>query len=306
MNKALICSLISFISVLPFHSYSQVEIILRKSFVDSIKNRITIETDFNIVHAHHRPNSISDDGDMHVAGKGRHIGLPVVAELMNARNEKEAVDFIHQNEGTPHFVSITGPWRIWCEHTRKDQDRQSQGIPFKIENTNPPHIFEIHPITKVGNINTINSLKPIREDEKEFEYKDAKKAFKRYLNAKCSITDLKDKIKIKTYGLGYNYAEFWIKLTGKQKIVEDGRFIFCSVLDKNKKVICNNIRMAFPKGSDAELKVRKLKENDIMHVVGIPRIELAAITERIEKSGSSPGILELNLPFEMIIVAIYK
>ena len=284
----------------------QIEIILRKSFIDSLKNRVTIESDFNIVIAHKRPNPISKDGDMHIAGTDKKIGLPIVAELMNANEEKIAMNLVKNYEGTTRIVKISGAWRIWCEHTSNESDANEQGKKFTIINSNPPHIFEIHPVTSIGSIDVIGSLKPIRNDQEEFDYKDAKKAFERYNKAKCKITEMKDKVKISTGGVGLNYAEFWIKITGKPIIVSDGRFIYCDVLDKDGRVLAENMRMAFPKNSEAEIKVRSLKENDVMHVIGIPRVGLRAISERVKSSVKNPELLNKNLPVEMIIVGYKK
>src|SRR5437016_3412017 len=63
-------------------------IVLKRAWVEKFKNRATIEdVSFKIDHAHPRPNPGSADGDMHVAGRAdKEIGLPMVAEVMNANN----------------------------------------------------------------------------------------------------------------------------------------------------------------------------------------------------------------------------
>lgn len=284
------------------YSYGQIEIILRKSFVDSLKNKVTISAAYEIAYAHKYPNAPSKDGDIHIAGKARGIGLPIVAEVMNAKYQTSALQIIHQNEGTGKTVNMVGVWRLWCEHAANGEI-QEQGAEVTINNTNPPHVFEIHPVLKINEIDLIGSLKPIIG----FQYKKTDDAFFKYSNTTCKIEDLNDKIKITTNGVGYNYAEFWIELIDdNQLVVDDGRFVYCSVLNQNQELICNKIRMAFPKGSQAEKKVTKMKKGAIMHVIGIPRIDLALVSYRIEHSSKKPEILNWNLPVEMIIVAILQ
>ena len=259
-------------------AFTQIEITLRKSFIDSLKNRLTITVDYRIVKAHPKPNPADKDGDLHIAGTGSHIGLPMVAEIMNARDYPAALKLVHGYEGTKTEIPIKGAWRIWCEHAAKGE-QQYQGSEFpEIVNSNPPHIFEIHPVTKIGIINLTSSLRPIDG----FTYKDADAAFAKYLNTRCSIEPTGNMVKITTHGVGYNYAEFWISvLDTRQNVVDDGRFVHCKVLDNDRKIICERMRMAFPKNSDAENRVSTMKPGEVMHVVGIPRIDLSEISDRV-------------------------
>ncbi len=279
--------------------YGQIEIQLRKTFIDSLKNKVCIETEYNVVNAHPKPNPPAKDGDIHIAGLTNNVGLAAVAEIMNAASEPAAVKKIHDIEGTDEKVSMTGVWRLWCEHTGESKQIQGKKIP-PIENTNPAHVFEIHPITKLENLDLTKSLKPIIG----YEYKEASDAFSRYGNVRCKLKDKGDMVSIQTAGVGYNYVDFWIEvIDSEQKEVEDGRFVFCTVLDKDKEVVCTKMRMAFPKDSQAEKKIKTIKEGDRMHVLGVPRISLALLSYRIENAAEDPDMLEWNLPMEMVVVA---
>src|SRR5215813_7807414 len=80
--------------------FAQIQITLRKSFIDSIKNKVTITTDYFVDIAPSKPHSAADDGDMHVAGRSDVIGLPIVAEIMNAKSTPRSVSLVHSVEGT--------------------------------------------------------------------------------------------------------------------------------------------------------------------------------------------------------------
>ena len=284
-------------------SFGQIEITLRRSFIDSLKNRVGISLNYQIIMAHKKPNPAAKDGDLHIAGVGKHIGLPMVAEIMNAKDYPAALQIVHAIEGTGSTITITGAWRIWCEHAAKGE-HQNQGSEFPpIINSNPSHVFEIHPVTGLGMIDLTGSVRPIEG----FIYKDADAAFAKYTNTRCKLEQVNKMIRITTYGVGFNYAEFRIMiLDTKQKVVEDGRFIFCKILDNEGKIICERMRMAIPKNTDAENRISVLKHGDMLHVVGIPRIDLSEVSDRITYSAGNPGMLDLNLPVEMIIVAVLK
>ena len=133
-------------------AHAEVEVTLKKSFVEKYKNRVTITTPFLIDKVKSSVNPPTEDGDLHVAGRPvGEIGLMAVVEIQNAKDADDAVAFVRQNAGSDTQVSVSGVWRIWFEHA--GTDHQTQGKPLqKSKNTNPPHVFEIHPATKIGSI----------------------------------------------------------------------------------------------------------------------------------------------------------
>src|SRR5262249_54013362 len=140
---------------------SEIVIVLKNKFIEDYKDRVTIQADFTVDKAHARPNPPSKDGDLHVAGREPQIEPPTVAEIMNARSEKEAVQAIHDAEGAEEPIKIAGAWRIWCEHG--GDSKQVQGAKLKpFKTTNPDHVFEIHPITQIEDRSLLKSLKPIK------------------------------------------------------------------------------------------------------------------------------------------------
>ena len=42
-----------------------------------------------------------------------------------------------------------------------------------------------------------------------------------------------------------------------------------------------------------------------MHVLGIPRIDLALVSYRTRVADTRPEVLEWNLPYELIVVGVY-
>jgi hypothetical protein len=290
-----------------FSVCGQITITLRKSFIDSFKQKVTIDANYEVYFAHKHANTAANDADLHFAGYDKKIGLPMVAEIMNAKDQDGAVDLIHEKEGKgqpQEKLKIKGVWRLWCEHPG-DIEEFKQGKKFEIEGTNPPHVFEIHPVIMVGSIDVLNSMHRIDG----FEYKDAEDAFSRYSNLRSKITRKGKWVSIETNGIGYNYVDFWIKLAQTQKqIVDDGLFVFCTVYKSNfnpneedqDDLISHKIRIVFVKDSDVFNKVKTMKKGEFLHVVGIPRVDLSQIASRVEHSTTKPEALNWNLPFEMV------
>jgi hypothetical protein len=305
------------------NAFAEIEIRLKKTFIDDYKNKVTIEaTNFIVVKAHKKPNSPSKDGDLHVAGMDSGVGLPIVAEIMNAASFQSAVSLIHSIEGTNNSIDLIGVWRIWCEHA--GDDSQIQGDPFTITNTNPPHVFQIHPVTKLDNIDVLDSFRPVYG----YEYKDAEDAFYRFENTECKIVPEDTYITIVTKGVGYNYVDFKIELLEdpyKYRGSEDGRFVFCRVLGLDDEVISQKERMVFVRNSKPDKTIEDMKVGDVLRVIGIPRINLNLLSWRVNEVDRTTGEYNNNknkenedklarasqrlswkLPYEMIIAAIVE
>jgi hypothetical protein len=310
--KFLLLALFGFLN-----SNSQITITLRKTFIDSFKNKLTIAADYEIYFAHKRPNPGDKDGDLHFAGFDKKIGVPIVAEIMNAKEFENAVEKVHlfEGKGKPqNKVKLTGVWRLWCEHPG-DIDDFVQGkftqkiLGETIQNTNPPHVYEIHPITKIDTIDVLGSFHKISG----FTYKIASDAFERYSNLRCKIKPKAKTITIETSGIGYNYVDFWIQLNDTSKaFATDGLFVFCSIFDSDFQpepdddgqdhLISHKLRVAFVKGTDLYDKIKGMTKGDFLHVLGIPRINLALISWRAANSKTRPEALQWNLPYEMVAV----
>jgi hypothetical protein len=289
-----------FVSFLPVMAGADTQITLKNSFIEKYKNRATITATYNIDAAHKRPNPASKDGDMHIAGRAPEVGLPIVAEIMNASSEKTAVDKVHEVEGTGQPIQITGAWRLWTEHG--GDSVQTQGVTLKTFTTsNPEHVFEIHPVTKLGAISVADSWRPIEG----FETKDADQAFHRYESTRSRIIPGKSTTTMVTTMAGYNYVEFLIELNEEPKPVADGAIVMASILDLDGQLLVRNRRMVFIAGTPPDAAAKHLKQGDCLHVLGIPRIDLALVSWRAKNAAKRPGALTWNLPYEMIMAGVY-
>jgi hypothetical protein len=277
---------------------AQIEITLKNTFIEKYKSRATIDANFTVDKAHKKPNPPSKDGDIHIAGRASEIGLATVAEIMNAASEPDSVDAIHHVEGTNQTIAMTGVWRIWCEHGGSSQQVQGAKL-TKFTTTNPDHVFEIHPITHLGQTSLLETLHTIDG----YQAKDASQAFLSYENKKSHIALKKTTTTLTTTMGGFNYVDFVMRISGDQREVADGRFVMAQVFDLNGELLVQNRRMVFVKDSGPEKLVKTLGSGSCLRVLGIPRIDLSLISWRVRNGKARPEVLDWNLPYEMIVVA---
>jgi len=67
--------------------------------------------------------------------------------------------------------------------------------------------------------------------------------------------------------------------------------------------IVHRRRMVFPKASPAEVVAGQSAAG--LHVLGIPRVDLALVSWRLSNAKAKPEILRWNLPYEIVVVALY-
>src|ERR1043166_3958971 len=129
-------------------AHAELNIVLKNDFIEKYKDRATITARFTVVAAS-KVHPASQDADIHIAGRSEDIGLPVVAEIMNAKGSPAALKAVKAGENSGEPVPVIGAWRIWAEHG--DIDDQVQGAPVTDADSNPPHVFQIHPVSQFDN-----------------------------------------------------------------------------------------------------------------------------------------------------------
>ena len=280
-------------------TFADFKITVKNSFIGRYKRRATISGSFLTDHAHPSPNGIADDGDMHIAGRCDTVGLPMVAEIMMAADFPDALAAVHLLEGTGMRAPITGVWRLWFEHPGGIQV-QGNTVPVP-HNTNPDHVFEIHPVTSFNGVSVLDSFKPIKRGDKEFKYKVAKKAFDALERTAFEIITHKTTTDMISSKVGNNYIRFKIKkLEEKVFDVVDGAVVFASCLDLQGQQLLRKRRLVLVKGTEPERVIRDLPKGQPLEVIAIPRVSLSLVAWRM----SHPASLKWKLPYELVIVAV--
>jgi hypothetical protein len=314
----LIKSLLILLLAVPAISHSQSPITLRRSFIDSFKNRVTITTEYDVWYTHHKAKKATEDGDIHCSGYDKKIGMPVVAEIMNAKDEEEAIELLieHEGKGKAHnpTVAVTGVWRLWPEHMGAGSSfykgMKLSKAKIQAKTTNPDHVFEIHPVTQLSDIYLTSTLHNI----KGYSPHDAKKAIGKIEEKACSISSKKKTITFSTSQIGYNYIDLWIRVDSSW-LVDDGAFATCTLLKSGfnpessnvtTNTLAKKIRVAFVKDSEAYIDLVAVGDGQFLHILGTPRINLAVLEWREWVSKKRPEVLTWTLPYEIIAGGIIE
>lgn len=279
------------------------QITLTNQFIERYKNRAVITANCEILGD--AVHDAAEDGDVHLPVIVEDLGLNCVAEIMNIKDEHAALQEARNAESSHEPINIVGAWRLWCEHPGKTPHIQFDQAPHGGKPTNPDHVCEIHPVSQIGNTKVLNSFKPIQG---YIKVKEAKKAFDGYENLSCQIVpDFQNQTTtILTPEVGLNYVEFWLTIEDTTQFETiGGRMVRCSVQDKDGATVIGNRRMVFVKGTPPELAVKALHQGDKMHVLGIPRIDLAIVSWRTHNATTNPDAFTWNLPYEIIIAGKY-
>ncbi len=255
---------IAYIAVNSHLSPKEVEIEINNSFIERYKNRVAIQTTFTVDKAMAAPLPPELDGDLHVAGRAPQVALPLVAEIVNAHDQKAAIDLVHDAEGTGKPLKLSGVWRIWPEHAGSAEEDQGKQLPAFVT-YKPDHVFEIHPVTGISGVQLLESFTPV----KGFKPGGAERTFGIFEKVSCTLTVKPTTVSIVTETGLYNDVEFIMQIAdGPQLVVADGRFVIASALGLHGKPLVERLRMVFAKGTPPERTVRPLKGGDRLHVSG--------------------------------------
>jgi hypothetical protein len=292
---------IGYESVIAQLSPNTVVIDLDRSFIETYKNRVTIDATFTVDAVAARPNPAIFDGDFHFAGRAPEIGLRLVGEIINAEIEDSAVALVRRARSTGDPLRLTGGWRLWPEHALGSRQEQGQAVD-PLKNSNPEHVFEVHPVIRIGNLNLLDAFLPIEG----YLPGDAKRSFEIYEGAKYSLQVMPKRITLTSASGLYNDVRFLMRLSGEpQRVVRDGRFVTASALDRDGTVLVPRLRMVFIKGTAPERAVRNLRPGARLDVWGKPRVSFAELSRLIHESARDSAALEGRLPYEIVVLGIY-
>ena len=278
-----------------------IKIDVDRSFIERYKNQITISANLTVDQAAKAPFPAYLDGDYHFAGRSPQIGLPTVAEIADAGNQMAAVNLVHRAETSHRPLKLVGAWRVWPEHAGGAKEEQGEAI-LRLDSSNPSHVFEIHPVTRIGRLTLLDSFRFVDG----FKPGDARAEFELYEKVPCALVVDPEKLSIVTRKGLYNDVEFLLEATSEPAlVVSDGRFMTAAVRDLQGKLLVPRRRMVFIDGTAPELAARQLKSGEHLHVWGIPRIDFADISRRASAAATHPGELQGTLPYEVIVVGVF-
>jgi hypothetical protein len=303
--------LVALLACIAIPAHAEVEVTLRKSFIEKYKNRVTITTPFLVDKVKSSVNPPTEDGDLHIAGRPiGEIGLVTVVEIQNAKDADAAVALVRQSAGSNAQLNVTGVWRVWFEHAGTAPQKQGAAMQTA-KNTNPPHVFEIHPATRIGDIDLLNTLRPIQGYTKP-DNSSTRIHMVETMTGKLKVASTT--ATVRAGGNKPNYISFTMKLlpgkhgyqrpNGSWTQPADGQFVFAKIYDHDNELLAHKRRVAFVKDSEPHQKLQSLQPNECLNILGITRLNLELISWRIKNAKNKPEVLGWNLPYELVAVGV--
>ncbi|MGH9314840.1 MAG: hypothetical protein ACRD1S_16780 [Vicinamibacterales bacterium] len=284
---------------------SAAEVLLRNDWIKAHRNRVTVTADFTVDKAHDYPNPVgqgSDDGDMHIAGRAEAIGLPLVLEIVNARIDPFApvLKRVAAAEAGVQTVPVAGVWRLWFEHPGKKPQQQGAHVPIP-KNSNPDHIFELHPATSFDGVSLGPGFVPI----KGYTAHEVKKVFDHYEKRVFKVQMGPVFTSIASTKAVFNYAHFHMVMTSGAKAINGGLVANANVvLPDGTSLVASPRRMVFVGGTQPAAIAAKAKPGDRFEAIGIPRVNLDRVWAMAKNAAGQA--VDVKGAYELIIVGIVE
>jgi hypothetical protein len=271
-----------------------------RSFIEANRQRITIEADFT-VDAAAPINPKAFDGDIHIAGRSPAIGLRLVAEIKNAKLAPRAVRVVREAERSRQPVRVMAVMRYWPEHAIGLPHRQGEPMP-RLPNANPDHVFELHPLIRVADIDLRANLKPVEG----YSPGHATSTFRLYERSELDFRVVSNRVYLKTPAGLWNDVHFLLELTDAGTTVrEDGQYLVGRARDLQGNLLVDSIRVLLVRDSPPDLALKDRPAGRSFHVWGLPRVSFDGLARLIEAAGSDNAWRTAKLPYEILIIGIY-
>lgn len=267
---------------------------LRKSFVDSLRHRVTFTDTFEVFKY---TGKASEDGDAHGVVSCKTIALPCVAELMNKKEHPAPSSALKNALAQKDSIVLKGVWRMWWEHAGKGN--QQQGASYNIETANAAHIFEMHPLLEVDTHKVYASFIP-----KGFH--PPAKAFAAYAKRECTLSADKEYITIQSKMVGYNYVHAFIVKPQLEAVdsLTDGLRFKAMVKDPAGAIVAKEATFVLMAGTPVQEKFNSIKEGEMLEAVIMPRLSFHAVCDYLEKHPHAP--VTIPIPYEMVVLGVIE
>jgi hypothetical protein len=297
---------------------------LDNDFVSAVHNRATLDVQYRVVQAQVNAHSPANDGEVHISGTaetgdgGRPLGFATVAEIMLAAQHEGPNGLLQwiADEGVAgRPVRMRGVWRLWGEH---GETSIRQGVVPPVTTwsprTNPPHIFELHPLTHLQRGNqTVSFLGDFRFLPGFTDLTNVSRtrgAFGFFERMSCRITPGPQRTLITGTKQQFNFVQFTAVLRGRAEPTPsgDGLFAQADIFDQRGGGInaagtplASDVRLVFVAGTPPAERVRTITAaNNWVKLVGFARINLTPVNEAIRTGQTFTG----KLPYEIVVASL--
>lgn len=245
----------------------------------------------------------SADCDVHVPLITQALFLPVLGEIKNActmgPTQQELQDL------APGPMLVEGAFRIWFEgHDQKMPFREEDlQVPASYGDSNPAHLVEIHPITRVGDLNLLDHVRFIEKNGRTIAWKDAT-SFKRAVTTRLTVRSQSNN------GSDYilmhcrcpslaNHYQLDAEIVSPAHLTDNGDGLIASakILDEDENTIRDAVRIVAIKGTEAFDTLQAAAAGDEFTVYVLARLGLRPLLSSVTASERT-----IVMPIELILL----
>lgn len=250
-----------------------------------------------------RVHNIEDDCDVHVPLRTTAFFLAILGEIKNACSMGPTrAELVALGAGP---MPVEGAFRIWFEG-------HDEGVPFREENrrepeaynnSGPPHLVELHPITRLGPLDLLDRVRFIEKNGQTFVWKTAD-SFGRAVRARLTIR--RRTIGGRRYVVLRctcprlaNHYQLDVEIANSPHPTDNGDGIVASgpIFDKNGEVLLPLARFFAIQGTPAAQVLETVAAGDRLTVYALARLSLRPLLGRVRSSART-----INMPIELVVL----
>lgn len=254
-----------------------------------------------------RVHSLSADCDVHVPLITTALFLPILGEIKNAcsmgptRAQLVALG--------PGPMRVEGAFRIWFEgHDEgipfREEDREN---PEEYENSGPPHLVEVHPITRLGPLNLLDRVRFIEKNGETIDWKTGQ-SFRRAVRTRLTvrtrtISGRRYVLMRCTCAALANHYQLEVEIVDPAHDTDNGDGIVASgrILGDNGEVLFPLARLFAIRGTPAADALAGVEVGDRLTVYGLARLSFRPLLNRVESTEKT-----INLPIELVLLHVQR
>ncbi len=302
--------LVPFVCFFIFPSYLlAAELWLRESLVKKHAKDILVTIRAIPDHIGKRARPIKTGCDLDVPLRSEDITVPTIGRIQNACSYPGGVtpDYWSKKLMTleGQSMEVEGVLRIWLEHTPKGGKKQCEcdELP-RYANSNPDHMVELHPLTRLGSASFLPMTREIRKDGTPYVSNLGGKLPSTLGRKKIAVRRVNREgeayIAIKGPRTGYSH---WTILAVVMSIAEKrrGGHAFDVAVIHRDGFMKRNLSALTIEGTPADDGVETLQVNDEVVLFGIVRLDLALIERKAGQAWRT-----IPMPYELIVLDIMR
>ncbi|MDQ3802708.1 MAG: hypothetical protein M3416_02475 [Acidobacteriota bacterium] len=320
--RALLAAAVSLLPLAVPASAQEFTLELDNDFVRAHHNRVTVDVRFSVVGAQTDARPPANDGEVYISGAandattGRPLGFAAVAKIMHAAQYEGPgghLQFIAAEGRANRPIKMRGVWRLWGEHGDRFVSQGAFPAPaYWRPRTNPPHVFEVHPVTHIQRDGrTVSFLEDFRFLPGFTDLTKARRtrgAFSLFERMTCRIEPGTRTTRITGSRPQFNFVQFMAELRGQPEPTPsgDGVFVRADIFDQTGRgasatePLARDVRLVFTSGTAPEAELRRARGDGRLRLVGFARISLTPVNEAIVSRRPFEG----KLPYEIVVTSL--